>query len=50
MTMPAKDAKRLGEKVKAEGEVEEEDTGEEWEVVSMTLRCELMSDHAGRTG
>lgn len=34
VTMPAKDAKRIGGKVKEEGEVEEEDAGEEWEVVS----------------
>ncbi|KAI9634182.1 35S primary transcript processing-related protein [Dioszegia hungarica] len=33
VTMPAKDAKRIGEKIKAEGEVEEEDAGEEWEVI-----------------
>lgn len=33
VTMPAKDGKRLGDKVRAEGEVEEEDAGEEWEVV-----------------
>lgn len=42
VTMPAKDAKRIGAKVKEEGEVEEEDAGEEWEVVSrrLSLGCE----------
>ena len=33
VTMPSKDAKRIGAKVKEEGEVEEEDAGEEWEVI-----------------
>lgn len=37
VTMPAKDAKRIGGKVKEEGEVEEEDAGEVWEVVSPRL-------------
>ena len=37
VTMPAKDAKRIGAKVKEEGEGEEEDAGEEWEVVSSRL-------------
>jgi ribosome maturation protein SDO1 len=48
VTMPAKDGKRIGDKVRAEGEVEEEETGEEWEVVSSScLRRGLMIDHAG---
>lgn len=42
VTMPAKDAKRIGEKIKAEGEVEEEDAGEEWEVVSQLQRIRLI--------
>jgi ribosome maturation protein Sdo1 len=42
VTMPAKDAKRIGEKIKAEGEVEEEDAGEEWEVVSWHQRARLI--------
>ncbi|GFZ48842.1 Ribosome maturation protein sdo1 [Saitozyma sp. JCM 24511] len=33
VTMPGKDGKRIGDKVKAEGEVEEEDAGQEWEVI-----------------
>lgn len=34
LTMPAKDAKRIGEKVKEEcEEIEEEDVGQEWEAV-----------------
>ena len=36
VTMPSKDAKRIGGRVKEEGEVEEEDAGEEWEVVSLS--------------
>ena len=35
ITMPSKDAKRIGDKVKAEcEEIEEEDPGQEWEAVS----------------
>lgn len=35
ITMPAKDAKRIGDKVKAEcEEIEEEEAGQEWEAVS----------------
>lgn len=37
VTMPSKDAKRIGDKVRAEGDVEEEDAGEEWEVVSFAI-------------
>lgn len=37
ITMPSKDAKRIGEKVKAEcEEVEDEDPGQEWEAVSLS--------------
>lgn len=46
VTMPAKDGKRIGEKVRAEGDVEEEETGEEWEVVSSSS-ARLTIDYAG---
>jgi ribosome maturation protein SDO1 len=39
ITMPSKDAKRVGDKVKAEcEEVEEEEPGAEWEAVSTASR------------
>jgi ribosome maturation protein SDO1 len=41
ITMPSKDAKRVGEKVKAEcEEIEEEEPGQEWEAVGLFSRCE----------
>lgn len=45
VTMPAKDAKRIGAKIKEEGEVEEEDAGEEWEVVSVAGRGLVVEDY-----
>jgi len=40
ITMPSKDAKRVGEKVKAEcEEIEEEEPGQEWEAVCRQLCC-----------
>jgi ribosome maturation protein Sdo1 len=49
VTMPGKDGKRIGDKVKAEGEVEEEDAGQEWEVVSADGVCIAdAADHANR--
>ena len=42
MTMPAKDAKRLMERVKAEiEEMEEEDMGQEWEAVRAALASKM---------
>lgn len=43
ITMPSKDAKRIGDKVKAEvEEVEEEEPGQEWEAVSQIGALELL--------
>ena len=43
ITMPSKDAKRIGDKVKAEcEEVEEEDPGQEWEAVSLGSNSRLL--------
>jgi ribosome maturation protein SDO1 len=38
VTIPGKDGKRIGDKIKGEGEIEEEDMGLEWEVVGSQRR------------